>query len=106
MEMTERAREAVCKYLDMKGYEIVDENFQEFVVFEDGITLAFARVSYEIGEMPTERNIREEFEHVMACYLVEHPEVVNREIRCDDIAIHVVDRGRALLRHHRNCIAG
>ena len=98
-----RIRGAAVKYLDMNGYDVIEDDFMGFVVAFDKSVLVFAKVRYGVMEMPEETDMRLEFESVAAEYMASH-DVEDTKLRCDTISLNVMRSDRAILRHYVNCL--
>lgn len=113
--LNEKARKAASRYLEHRGYGILEMGWEspagtaDIIADEDG-ALVFvdvrARRDTDEGfppEFPTaaERTRRE---MVALAYLAEH-DVAEMAVRFDNIALMVVGESRALLRHHVGCLS-
>ena len=113
--LNEKAKKAASRYLEHRGYDILEEGWScpagasDIIAEEDG-TLAFidvkARRDADKGfpeEYPTaaERTRRE---MIALAYLASH-ELDEMTVRFDNIAIVVMGESRALLRHHIGCLS-
>ena len=117
-ELKEKAIKAAEKFLERRGYEVIESNWKseggnslDLVAREDD-TVVFCDVSARDG---FERGIpesndwasRERREIAAAAWLSEHCDddtLVDLPIRFDSIAMMVIGENRALLRHHINCL--
>lgn len=111
--ITSREQQAVRRYLEVKGYEVVEQNWAhgsdaiDFIA-DDGEDLVFiaCSASQNTGEgMPVEEVDRKAFERIAAAYLAEAEGVGSREVRYDHVHLLVIGEGRALLRHHINALS-
>ena len=101
---TERTIAAARRYLEMKGYEILDEMECDgipIVVADDEDVCVFAHVSFDMGKMPSVHFHRSKFEQMAADYICDH-DIADCEVRADAISMMVVGPDRALLRHTIN----
>lgn len=108
----ERGEEAAARYLDNKGYEIIDRNWKcklgeadIICLFDD--TLIFVEVktrsnlSVGLPEDAVNAKKRKKYECIAAMYLKDH-DFVDMAVRFDVIGILVINSKRALIRHHVN----
>lgn len=107
-----RAKQAAARYLEFKGYEIVDKDWPceagivDIVAYDVDGTLAFVnvRTSHDGFQDPgCEAAKRRLFEAVALAYLGEH-DVVDTQVRYDDICLVPVGDDRAMLKHHVNAL--
>lgn len=107
-----RALKAAARFLERRGYEILDTEFFEEsepldIVAEYDGTYVFVGVTAARGSEPFRELLesqREEAEGAAARWLGENAEV-DRPVRFDAVAMRVVSEDRAFLRHHINCLA-
>ena len=103
-----RGMEASVKYLERKGYELLDTDNEEqmVVVFnEEEDALVFAHVTVSAGDDFSESISRTEFEQYAIKQLPHFTDkYTNKEVRFDEIALKILGSDKALLRHHHNCI--
>ena len=94
----------VEKYLKATGREILNENFNGFVVFKDEDELVFARTEFLEG-CPDGSGVgkigRKEFEKTMYDFLSETDtgESDQFPIRFDVIQLYHIGNGRAIVKH-------
>ncbi len=110
-----KATEAAGRFLEHRGYEVLETGWKcpagtSEIVAEDGDVLVFvdvnARDSIDRG-FPTESHSQEaraRREMVALAYLSEHPDVTERPIRFDNVALLVVGPDRVMVRHHTNVL--
>ncbi len=101
-----RAIEAAIRYLDRKGYDILDDGRGGGIVAKDGNGIAFVSVTARAaGEAFAEpESTRAEREAAAARWLANHAELVDISFRFDDIALVPVSGDRAMIRHHVNSL--
>lgn len=113
--LNEKATRAASRYLEHRGYDILEEGWASpagtsDIIATEGDTLVFvdvrARRDTDAGfpsEPPTaaERTRRE---MIALAYLSEH-DMAEMAVRFDNIALMVVGDDRALLRHHIGCLS-
>lgn len=111
-EIGRRGEEAAVCFLKRRGYEILDRNWvckegEADIVARDDDALVFievkTRTNIEMG-LPSEavdEAKRSRYEKIAARYLQNYEEV-DIPVRFDVIAILVVAKDRALIRHHVN----
>ena len=115
-KLQERAIEAAVKFVDRRGYEVLDkawsagEGIAVDLVARDGDAIVFidvaAREGIEKG-LPGEdpAGCRQRMEIAAARWLAEHAEeLADITVRFDLIALMAIDDKRALLRHHINAL--
>lgn len=115
VELGRRGEEAAARFLDRRGYEIVERNWscaagEADIVARDGEALVFVEVktrsSTEKG-FPAEAvdaAKRNRYERIAALFLKGY-DVVDVQVRFDVISLVVVGPDRALIRHHINAFA-
>lgn len=108
-----KATKAASRFLERCGYDVLETGWKcpagtTDIVAEDGDMLVFVDVSARDNidrGFPTEsrsQETRARREMVALAYLSEHPDVTERPIRFDDMALLVVGADRAMIRHHIN----
>lgn len=111
-EMGRRGESAAARYLELRGYDVIDRNWTcpageaDIVAFDEG-TLVFVevktRTSLEKG-FPSEAvtpEKRARYEKI-ACWYLRENDYVDIPVRFDIIAMVVVARDRAVVRHYRD----
>ncbi len=114
-ELGRRGERAAARFLERKGYEILDTNWACFageadIIALDGSTLCFIEVKTRTGVQkgfPAEAvdaKKRARYEKIAACYLqnYEKPDIY---VRFDVISILVLSESRAFLRLHTNAFS-
>lgn len=110
-----KATKAASRFLERCGYDVLETGWKcpagtTDIVAEDGDMLVFVDVSARDNidrGFPTEsrsQETRARREMVALAYLSEHPDVTERPIRFDDMALLVVGADRAMIRHHTNVL--
>ena len=117
-ELKEKAIKAAEKFLERRGYEVVESNWKseggnslDLVAREDDTVVfvdVYARHGFDKG-MPEEgsEGSRERREIAAAAWLSEHADdegYVDMPVRFDSIAMMLLSENRALLKHHINCL--
>ena len=110
----ERARAAAKRFLTHRGYDILETPWvahngkDKFdIVAEDGNTLVFVNVFAQKGGsvFPEARMERKRAEGLALQYLANTDrDIADKPIRFDAIALVVLNKSRALLRHHIHCL--
>ena len=107
-----RAKQAAARYLELKGYEVVDRDWPceagiiDIVAYDVDGTLAFVNVRtsrdgfQDLGNYAAKRRL---FEAVALAYLGEH-DVEDAQVRYDDICLVPVGNDRAMLKHYMNAL--
>lgn len=101
---TERTVAAAKRYLEMRGYEVLDElerGGTPVLVADDEGERVFVDVRFSFDGMPHPRFDREAFEEMAGAYVAEH-DVADCTVRADSIAMMVVADNRAFLKHTVN----
>ena len=107
-----RGEDAAARYLERRGYDIVDRNWtcpagEADIVARDEKYLVFVevktRTSVETGfpEEAVDGKRRDRYERIAAFYLQDH-DFVDMPVRFDVVALLVCDTDRAFIRHHIN----
>ena len=102
--MKERARKACIRYLQLKGWTVLESNYEDFVIYADEdmyIHFVDVSISDDLGKHITDKS-RDDFEQAMAMYLADNIELVDVPL-CPDICnLVVVGSDRAFVRHYIN----
>lgn len=107
-----KGEDAAARYLELRGYEILERNWQcpfgeADIIAMDGSTLVFVEVKtrsgieYGFPEEAVTKEKRRRYEKISACYLKES-DYVDIAFRFDVIGLLVLDGSRASLKHHIN----
>lgn len=118
-ELGRKGEEAAARYLEARGYEIVERNWEcrfgeaDIIAKDPEGTLCFIEVktrrSIEAG-LPEESVTLEKqrrYERIALSYMMKTEDWNDNDcIRFDAIGICATERHRALLRHHRGCFNG
>lgn len=111
--LSERARKAAARFLEMRGYEIVEQDWEcdagtvEVVCRSEEGALVFVEVTESEGSFPPEEidaGKRNRMESIAAAYLAANGGEADFAVRFDTLSLLVVSPDRALLRHHINCL--
>ena len=112
IEIGARGEAAVARYLEMKGYEILERNWScaageaDIIAYDEG-TIVFVEVKTRTNldkGLPSEAvtpEKRARYEKIAAWYL-STTDVLDMPLRFDIVALLVVGEDRALLRHYVN----
>lgn len=115
IELGRRGEDAAVRFLDRRGYDILERNWtciagEADIIARDGETLVFIEVktrsSTEKG-LPCEavdEAKRHRYERIAALFLQNY-EVTDVIVRFDVISLVTVSPDRALVRHHINAFA-
>lgn len=111
--LSERGVEASARFLTMQGYEILETNWQceagEIpIIARKDSELCFIEVGIRSNALALPKEVqcnskRERFERIAIRYLYTYEET-DIKVRFDEITLLVLGEGRALLRHHINCL--
>ena len=91
MKTKKRAMKAIGRYLELKGYEVLEEGWchgkdkVDYIVDDCGcIAFVFGHAEENVGNgIPMKPIDRKKFERLAAAYLAEHPEHADCEVRAD-----------------------
>lgn len=112
-ELCSNGLDAAEKFLKMRGYEIVEREWNcdageiDFIAKDEG-TLVLVEVktrNMTDRGMPDEAitdEKRSRFENIAASYMVQHEELEECAVRFDIIGILVASEHKAMIRHHIN----
>lgn len=115
-ELGRRGEDAAARFLDRRGYEIVERNWtcaagEADIIARDGEYVVFVEVktrsSCDKG-LPSEavdEEKRERYERIAALFLQGY-DVVDVPVRFDIISIVAIGSDRAMIRHHINAFSG
>ena len=104
-----KARKAATRFLDRRGYEILDRDFEVEglgtvdVVCNDNETLVFTFVhgtNDGSDGFPEEKLNRDQAERLALAWMNEHEVEPDTHVRFDVVALVVIGNDRALIRHH------
>ena len=109
-ELGRRGEDAAARFLDRRGYEIVERNWtcaagEADIIARDGEALVFVEVKTRSNTekgLPSEAvdaGKRRRYERIAALFLVDY-DVVDVPVRFDVVSIAVVPPARAFIRHH------
>ena len=112
-EIGKRGEDAAARYLTLLGYEILERNWkcpagEADIIARDECSLVFVevktRTSLKRG-FPSEAitpQKRARYERIAGWYLHDECEFVDNPVRFDVVALLVVGKDRALVRHYRH----
>ena len=109
-ELGIRGEEAAARFLYHRGYEILERNYTCFagemdIIAKDGEAIVFvevktrARLQQGFPSEAVSSEKRDRFEKIALAYLSEN-DAEEVPIRFDTVSLVVIDKGRALVRHH------
>ena len=110
-----KGEELACLYLSNNGVQILERNWnctagEADIIIREGEDLAFIEVKTRSslnGGFPEDsvtRQKRAKYEKIASQYLASHPQP-NSRIRFDVIAIMILGKKQAFLRHHRDAFS-
>ncbi|MGI6032534.1 MAG: YraN family protein [Coriobacteriales bacterium] len=118
-ELGQRGEEAAVRFLERRGFKILERNWVCHYGEADIIALDVEEEALVFIEVKTRRGIQaglpeeavttakqRRYERIAMSYLVESDWEEEVTIRFDVIGICATDENRALLRHHRGCFNG
>jgi hypothetical protein len=94
MNMKDKARKAAIKYLDFRGYKILDEDFDGFVFAFDGDTIHIIEAFVDKSTKS-----RKDYEQAMVKWLACHDDYLDVFISVDQVILTLVGSSKALLKH-------
>ena len=111
----EKAVKASARFLELKGYEVLEQNWSPegseesvpLIAYDDD-ALVFIDVTVKDGTagfVPESETDREAMEILAAQYLAQADTEPDFQIRFDIISMMVVGESRAMLRHHINAFS-
>lgn len=109
-ELGRRGEDAAARFLDRRGYDIVERNWtcaagEADIIARDGEALVFVEVKTRSNTekgLPSEAvdaGKRRRYERIAALFLMDY-DVVDVPVRFDVVSIVVVPPDRAFIRHH------
>lgn len=111
----DRAVKASARYCELKGYEVLEQNWSPEgsdesvpLIAYDGDVLVFIDVTVRSGFegfVPESQTDREAMEVLAARYLAQTDDEPNFEVRFDIISMMVIGESRAMLKHHINAFS-
>ena len=113
--LIDRAVSASARYLELRGYEVLEQNWSPegseesvpLIAYDDDV-LVFIDVTVRNGFegfVPESETDREAMEVLAARYLAQADVDANIEVRFDIISMMVVREDRAMLKHHINAFS-
>lgn len=114
-ELGRRGEEAAARFLERKGFEILERNWachagEADIIAQDEDTLVFVEVKTRsnadkgLPEEAVDKHKRERYERIAAAFLQTY-ETVDIAVRFDVVSILVIGSERAFLRHHINAFS-
>ena len=111
----EKAVQASARYCELKGYEVVEQNWSPegsdesipLIAYEDDVLVFIdvtAKNGFE-GFVPESETDREAMEVLAAKYLAQTDDEPNFEVRFDIISMMVIGESRAMIKHHINAFS-
>lgn len=112
IELGRRGEDAAARYLERRGFEILERNWicpygEADIIAQDEGTLVFVEVKTRsnadkgLPEEAVDEKKRDRYERIAAAFLAAY-ETVDIAVRFDVVSILVIGNERALLRHHTN----
>ena len=109
-ELGRKGEDAAVRFLERRGYDIVERNWTCFageadIIARDGEAVVFVEVKTRTGVsngLPAEavtKNKRERYEKIACAFLADY-DVVDVPVRFDVVSISLIDTDRAMVRHH------
>lgn len=102
--MKEKAITAAARYLERKGYEVIDMECGFDLVAKDDEYLVFVTVQYAFSELPEDIEFdRSKLEKDACKYLLSCNEE-EIKVRFDNISLAILGNDKALLKHGINLV--
>lgn len=109
-ELGRRGEDAAVRFLERRGYDIVERNWTCFageadIIARDDEVVVFVEVKTRTGAsngLPAEavtKNKRERYEKIACAFLADY-DVVDVPVRFDVVSISLIGTDRAMVRHH------
>ena len=109
-ELGRKGEDAAVRFLERRGYDIVERNWTCFageadIIARDGEAVVFVEVKTRTGfsnGLPAEavtKNKRERYERIACAFLADY-DVIDVPVRFDVVSISLIDADRAMVRHH------
>ena len=112
--ITTKARKAMRRYLELRGFEVLEDGWAhgkdaaDFIAIDgengDLVFVAAEARANGNGEFPGSEPDREAFERLAAAYLTD-ADVTDRAVRLDVLSMLVLSDSRGLIRHHVNVLS-
>ncbi|MGI6046322.1 MAG: YraN family protein [Eggerthellaceae bacterium] len=114
-DLGQRGEEAAVRFLQRRGYEILERNWkcragEADIIAKDGTSLVFVEVKtrsnidYGLPSEAVDDKKRSKYERI-AMHFLKNFDEVDIPVRFDVISLVVVAKDRALIRHHINAFA-
>ena len=115
IELGRRGEEAAARFLEKRGFEILERNWtcsagEADIIARDDDVLVFVEVKTRsnidkgLPEEAVDRKKRERYERIAASYLAAY-DAVDIAVRFDVVSILAIGSDRAFLRHHANAFS-
>ncbi|MEG0323759.1 MAG: YraN family protein [Raoultibacter sp.] len=114
-ELGSRGEEAAVRFLERRGFEILERNWtcpagEADIIAQDGCTLVFVEVKTRsntdkgLPEEAVNKDKRTRYEHIATSFLRTY-DTVDISVRFDVVSILAIAPDRAFLRHHVNAFS-
>ncbi len=106
--MDERINKAVIRYLNMTEHNVIDPDFEGYIVIADDGGVAFCNVFTVIDRERIGTDItRSQFENIMFDWFEEFGDedndmITDVKVRYDIIEVYVCGKSRAIIKHYIN----
>ena len=112
-EFIEKSNQAAAAYLNRRGYEIVEQPWEDdidspvSIVAQDEDALVFVSVAARrnSNSFPAERHTQEELEGFAINWLKANRDHADCAVRFDHIGLVLIGSDRALIKHHVNVMS-
>ena len=114
-DLGERGKEAAAKFLEHRGYDVIERNWSCYagtvdIIANDEDTLIFVEVNtrrdnregFPAEAVTAEKRAR--YEKIALAFLADY-DAVDMTVRFDNISIVAFNNDRALVRHHISCFS-
>ena len=108
-----KAMQGIRKFLEMRGFEIVEDGWRsgknsvDFIARDEAdLVFVSCNIHGDSGEgFPEDKLDRAACEKTAAAYLAQHLDIEQTMIRFDIVSMLVLSDSRAMLRHYRNALS-
>ena len=97
-EMNRKAMGAARKYVELRGYDVVDED-GKFIAWFEFDEFVVCKVRAQASGLPTSKLHRSDYERAMPSFLL-NLDSADFSVRFDCIDMHIISDERAIIRHN------
>ena len=97
----------VIRYLELRGYHVIDNDYHGYVVIEDDYenAIAFVKsfiVKDRLDKVKIKSATRHDFEKTICNFLKDNAEYVDMDVRYDEVILSVISNDRGIVKHYVN----